>query len=339
MSDGAPSSLAGSDLQQKVATLETSNEYGIGFDFTPSYAAVAVSFVNGSNVPLAKIEGNRQWRVMMSKVSLTDDYPYHWWDKQWTVSVLAPMIEALVSVGEAQLGGPIVAASATMAQRNAISRWGHPATDLVMAAFSKAKIRYLPIVISSYLGEPLLYPENSIQAGHGLGLCRPYNSSQTCLHDGTQPQLAYETYYLVGYYANALEVTSTTPSLSAYGTSPAPKVDYQLGAEMRYEKLDEAYYWEEVRKFLSMPFVNIPRRKPTKVILYGEHGSDMRLRETVKDVLKAFMHEDAEMVQWVDDGLGPTYVGAMGAAEFAKRKPYWTRKDLNEEATHEVLSE
>ncbi|KAI5369320.1 hypothetical protein Slin15195_G001960 [Septoria linicola] len=126
---------------------------------------------------------------------------------------------------------------------------------------------------------------------------------------------------MVGYYADALEATETSPTALAYGVTPYPYMDHQLGESMRHRNPDEAFYWEQVRRLLSTPLLGHVWR-PTKVILYGDRSNNTRLREVVTDVLQAFLPEDRQP-QWISDEVDPVFAGAMGAAEFAKRKRFW----------------
>ena len=48
-----------------------------------------------------------------------------------------------------------------------------------------------------------------------------------------------------------------------------------------------------------MPLIEFAYRKPTKVILYGDCSGDQRPKETVMEVLKAFL-TDAETPEWID---------------------------------------
>lgn len=227
------------------------------------------------------------------------------------------MVRLLRAAAESQLGVAIPAASATLPG----AHWTRTTNSIIKEAFREADIEYLQIAQYGQWGEPLIFPENSVLAGHKIGLCHPYTSPHTCLHKGN-PDLPCESYYFVGYYGNEIEVTTTSDVYGAYSVNPYPFVDFHLGAEMRHRNPDESYYWEEVRKFLSKPMIQFSWRKPSKVILYGDRSGEPRLRDTVMEVLKSWLKEE-EMPDWIDDGLNATFVGAMGAAEFAKRKPFW----------------
>jgi hypothetical protein len=191
-----------------------------------------------------------------------------------------------------------------------------PLHRLIEEAFEAAGLNYIQIVRRSAWGEPVVFPENSIVAGHGLGLCYPYTSNTPCRGTPDHYLLPTELYYIVGYYRNALEVTATSSVMDAYSVHPSPYLDYNLGADMLKTEGPEVY-WEGVRRFLA---TTLTWRIPTKVILYGEFGSDQKMRETVQEALKIYLPNKPE---FVEDGLNPMYVGAFGAAEFAKRQPYW----------------
>jgi hypothetical protein len=191
---------------------------------------------------------------------------------------------------------------------------------LLRAAFAAAELEYIQIAQFSYSGEPVLFPENSVLAGHDLGLCHPYTSTPDCVRKDGIVTLPTEAYYYVGYYANALEVTVTSQVVIAYGIVPYPYQDHNLGAE-ELERQSPDVYWGGVRRLLAMPLVQFAHRVPTKVIMYGDSGADEKMKATVQEVLHEYLAD--KMPEWVDDGVDPVYAGAFGAAEFAKRKPYW----------------
>ncbi|GIZ47215.1 hypothetical protein CKM354_001031400 [Cercospora kikuchii] len=301
-----------------------SQQLGIGFDFAPAYATSAISHPNGSNIALARVNGDDAWRALMTRICF--DPNSHLGKPGSTATsastTMVDMIRALVKASEDRLGHRILAATVSMPSREDGSRGGRPISDLVRESFSVVGLEYLPSVFSSFFGEPLLYPENSIMAAHDLGLCHPYNVSKNhCLGPPGRAERSKETYYLVGYYSDALEVIETSPTALAYEITPYPYTDHQLGESMRDRNPDEAFYWEQVRRILSMPLLkNI--WKPTKVIVYGDRSNDTHLRQVIAEVLRAFLGED-EQPQWVSDNIDPVFAGAMGAAVFAKRQPFW----------------
>ena len=241
------------------------------------------------------------------------------------LSTLIVMLRSLVNESEHRLGQPVTAAAVSMPCRNAINHWGSPVADLVREAFSWIGLEYLEIVSASYYGEPLLYPENVVLAGHGLGLCQPYTSPYSCLDDESQ-LLPGVSYFLVGHHANALEVIITSTTYVAYGVTPGNFLDYNLGAEARHRNPDEEYYWEQVRQLLHIPLIRRKLETPSKLVYYGDYSDDIHLRTVVREVMRSFLDED-DMPETVADGIDPVFAGAFGAAEFAKRKPYWDKKD------------
>ncbi|KAF7197649.1 hypothetical protein HII31_00988 [Pseudocercospora fuligena] len=233
------------------------------------------------------------------------------------------MLLELTNACELRLGQRPTAAAVSMPSRNIVAHQTTPVADLLKTAFSAANLDYLEIVHYSLFGEPLLYPENVQLAGHSLGLCQPYTSSDHCLEDDDQLRnLTSEVYYLVGYYSGALEAIATTPTALAYGITPDPYPDYRLGANARNDNPDEDFYWQEVRRLLSKPFIRGMIRNPSKIVMYGDHGKDERLTAMVDEIFASFLG-DQDMPTWVEDGVDAVFAGAMGAAEFAKRKPYW----------------
>lgn len=280
-----------------------------------------MSFANGTKRALARVDGDKAWTDLMANLALEDQLSAL--SISSGVSLMTQMLRDLRKNAEMEFKQPIAAGSLTMAERVSVSRWGTPVGDMVKQAFLKVGLEYTEIVHYSSLGEPLLYPENSITAATDEGLCHPYTSSPSCVEDENgHEKLPWQSYYLLGYYSHALEVTTTADTLIAYTMWPYPYVDYHLGAEVRDRKPDAPYYWEAVRQHLSLPLANFPHRKPNKVFLYGDRVRDERLNQTLEGVLRAFLGDD-EMPEWVDVGLDPAFAGAMGAAEFALRQPYW----------------
>ncbi|KXT00392.1 hypothetical protein AC578_3359 [Pseudocercospora eumusae] len=324
---------------QKLLFISKRQILGIGIDFSPSYATAAASFANGSNIPLAMLEGGDDWRSLMADVS---------WDKLnhggppivpgSAISTLQHTLEKLMSAGQERLGHPITKAAVSVPASNTISRWGRkPMTDAITAAFSAAGVEFLEI-LSFPADESLLYPANVLLAGHGLGLCQPHTITEhECIADNTPKldMLPAEIYYLVGYHPDALELILTHTTTLAYGVNPVSWPNYNLGAKARGQNPEEEFYWEEVRQLLSSPFIGaVPYSvKVTRVILYGTHGEDEKLRSTVRDVLATFLDPEDPLPVWIEDEVDSTYAGALGAAEFAKRQPYWSA------ASSEVVSQ
>ncbi|SMR61188.1 unnamed protein product [Zymoseptoria tritici ST99CH_3D1] len=295
--------------------LRTEPAFSVGFDFTPSHGVAAASFTNGSNIPLARIEGDQTWRALMIKVSTEPDFPHC----ASCVSTLAAMLRSLSIAAANRLGQPIASASASMSAHDAgVHQPVPPLSNLIREAFSVVGLEYVRIMDFTYSGEPVLFPENSVLAGHGLGLCQPYTSNGSCLGTPDHRTLPLEVYYYVGYYANALEVSLSSAVETADGVVPHPYVDYSLGTEMLQYQSSEVY-WSSVRRLLTMPFLE-QIWEPTKVIMYGDFGADEEMKKAIREVLGERL---TKMPEWVEDGVDPKYVAALGAAEFAKRKPYW----------------
>ncbi|SMY27410.1 unnamed protein product [Zymoseptoria tritici ST99CH_1A5] len=294
---------------------QTEPPFSVGFDFTPSHGIAAASFKNGSNIPLARIEGDHAWRALMTKVSTESDFPHC----APCVSTLANMLRSLTTAAADRLGHPVLSASASMpAHIASLHQLVSPLHNLIEEAFATIGLEYVQIVRFAYSGEPVLFPENSVLAGHGLGLCQPYTSDKSCLGPPEHRTLPSEVYYFVGYYANVLEVSLSSTVLTADGVVPHPYLDYDLGAET-LERQSPEVYWDSVRRLLTIPLV-AQVWEPTKVIMYGDFGADEKMKEVVKEVLGKHV---PEIPEWVEDGVDPKYVAALGAAEFAKRKPYW----------------
>nr|OQO23041.1 hypothetical protein B0A51_10075 [Rachicladosporium sp. CCFEE 5018] len=248
--------------------------------------------------------------------------------------ILVDMLRALADVAALSLGHPVTSAAVSLPAHNRVHHFGEFAVEPILRnAIQTAGLEYLAIYDRDVtMGEPLVFAENTVVAGHGLGLCQPYTATGMC-ENGTRAP--YDRYYLIGYYSNELEITRTNSRWSAYDSwwYGFPSIQ-NLGHEAKHDNPNEEHYWDAVRVQLiksfgpgGSPFYNL-----TKLIYYGDFAEDKRLRSEVAQVLRMFR----EKPEIVEDAVDPVYAGALGIAEFAKRKPYF---DIETHETHVLIDQ
>ncbi|KAK6405147.1 hypothetical protein LTR95_018799 [Oleoguttula sp. CCFEE 5521] len=217
-------------------------------------------------------------------------------------AVLHEMIRSLAVVASDRLGVTIRAAAVNLPGHNRVHHYGEFSVDAILRdAFAAAGLGYLQILPrNAVMGEPLTFIENSVVAGHGLGLCQPYTADQYCTNGTRRPP--EDAYYLIGYYASELEITRTADYWTAYNSWWYGFPTRDLGRDFKHAYADDQQYWDKVRVQLLKSFL----------------PDDVQLRDVVAEVLDMVGQTPA----LIDDGVDPVYVGALGTAELAKRKPY-----------------
>ncbi|OQO14725.1 hypothetical protein B0A48_00106 [Cryoendolithus antarcticus] len=304
----------------RAAVVPNRQEYAIGPHFTPNYAAVAVSYANGSNIALGRVSGDGAWHDLIFWLCVNPIYPGLDDEPLTTASqaILDKMIRSLVEVGAARLGEPIRAAAVSLAGQNQVHHYGESSIDAILKdAFRAAGIEYLQMLSrDAVMGEPLIFVEKSIVAGHGLCLCHPYTANQNCTN-GTRPP-PEDVYYLIGYYASELEITRTADYWTAYNSWWYGFPTRDLGRDFKHAHADDQQYWDKVRVQLLKSLLPRVSHNVTKLIYYGDFAEDAQLREVVAEVL----HMLGQTPALIDDEVDPVYAGALGTAELAKRKPY-----------------
>ncbi|KAK6432912.1 hypothetical protein LTR95_010916 [Oleoguttula sp. CCFEE 5521] len=319
----------------RFQTITAQQDYGIGFQFAPAYGSVAVSYENGSNIALGRVNGDIAWRDLMFKLCV--DTRYTRYDNSDTTLEADRLRRSWENRSEQlqyhSLQNP-VALTVSLPAHNRVHHYGEFAVAPILRnAFETAGFEYLPIITwDAAMGEPLIFAENGIVAGHGLGLCQPYTAGSECRNGTRAP---YDVFYLIGYFGNELEITRTSRQWSAYQSwwygFPS---EQHLGRDSMHDNPDVEHYWDAVRQRLIKSFspsghlsYNI-----TKLIFYGDYAGNPRLRLEVTEVLHAF----GQRPQLVDDGIDPVYAGALGVAEFAKRKPYL---DIEAQHSHSLVDQ
>ncbi|RYC61158.1 hypothetical protein CHU98_g5054 [Xylaria longipes] len=268
-------------LPEKQHHLSITHNFGIGFDLSPSYATVAVSYPNGSIQSIARVEGDGAYREMMLRLSLPSSqhlqyatpitlFPTHFSNHE--------VSQPYQDVGEAIRDSP------RRTVRNTRKRLGIPSSGDVGTLGNM--IHALRDQASEFVGEPVsaaaisiphlaaLYGEDlhdafeylslayleffpfsnfrpihasiAAYAGNGLGLCRDYRDAAACEE---------EEFHIPSQFALAVSYTHTSLTTSqahvsnAYYLEETPTLEnLRLGYDARHQES----YWEAVHAYASV---------------------------------------------------------------------------------------
>ncbi|KAI0406391.1 hypothetical protein F4802DRAFT_559150 [Xylaria palmicola] len=311
----------------KEPDLSITHDFGIGFDLSPSYATVAVSYPNGSVQPIARVEGNGAYREMMLRLSLPSsrrihrpyddmgevigDIPRQMWRRTLMKFGIAPsrdvgtlrdMIHALRDDASSFVGEPVSAAAISIPHLTAL--YGDDLHD----AFELLSLIYLEFY--RFWSYRPIRTTIAAYAGNGWGLCRDYRNATACR----------EEYELMRHqYALAVEYTHTGLLASQADVGAANWVEEIPAREdlrLGYDARDEASYWERVREMLLSPVVDSAiLRNITMVIVSGDAAEKPRFREVLAEVI-----DDVAGVPHPEIlDRDPEFSAAKGTAELAKR--------------------
>lgn len=157
-----------------------------------------------------------------------------------------------------------------------------------------------------------------ILAGHGLGLCQPWETEKNC---DCEMYLPREVYLLAAYYSYGVEFVLTEETTSVYDVRAYTYNNYSLGFRSKpTEEPAIRSYWDDLRDLLRTVLRDHTGLKPRTLILYGDKCTDTGFQAAVDEVLGEVL--GSERPQRLRDGVDPTFAGALGAAELAKRKPW-----------------
>ncbi|KAI8626755.1 hypothetical protein F5Y19DRAFT_487986 [Xylariaceae sp. FL1651] len=276
-------------LPKKEQNLSITHSFGIGFDLSPSYATVAVSYPNGS---IQKLPEFRIWRDTRQKICLPSS---------GNVGTLSNMIYALRARAKSYVGEPVSAATISIPHLAALY------TEDLRDAFEYLSLFYLEIY--PYFNDRSIPVSLASYAGNGLGLYEDYRDDAACTEEESHiPSLFALT---VGYTHSSL-TTSQARLSSAYYIKEIPALEnLRLGYDARHEES----YWEAVRHMLQSPVVDshVPRNI-SMVILFGDATEMPRFREVLGGMIDDVL---GDQVQIVDQQ--PEFSAAKGVAELAKR--------------------
>ncbi|KAI0971688.1 hypothetical protein F4678DRAFT_71698 [Xylaria arbuscula] len=314
----------------------TPQEFGIGFDLSPAYATVAVSYPDGSIRPIARVEGDEEYREMMYRLSLPSSQHVH---KPYRgvgdaisdiprqirrsarkklglpcskdVATLSRMIQVLRYQASSFVGEPVSAAAISAPHLRALYN------EDIEEAFEYLSLVYIklgPSWYSHYLPTTL-----AVCAGNGLGICRDYKDQAACWDEEWNMRSRYML--AVGYTRTSITTSLATITGWQNLSERAAYEILDLGHDNRHNR-DEESYWIEVRTLLRLPVVHSPiRSNISTVLVSGDAATKLRFREVL-----------GEAVDSVLDGVPaifdhePEFSAARGVAELAKRAILRQRK-------------
>ncbi|KAI0503210.1 hypothetical protein F5B22DRAFT_630116 [Xylaria bambusicola] len=313
-------------LPKEKHHLAITHNFGIGFDLSPSYATVAVSYPNGSIQQIARVDGDRAYREMMLRLSLPTSQHLHkpyrnlgdsisdiprqiWRDTRKKmglpsskdVGTLSNMIYALRARATCYVGEPVSAAAISIPHLTAL--YGDDLRDafeylslFYLEFFPFSNFHPLPASIASY-------------AGNGLGLCEDYRDDAACAEE--ELNIPSQFALTVGYTHTSL-TTSQAHVSSAYYIEATPTLE---NLRLEYDTRHEESYWETVRHMLQSPVIDSPvSRNISMVLLFGDATEVPRFRGVLGAVINEVL---GGQVQIVDQQ--PEFSASKGVAELAKR--------------------
>ncbi|RYP86145.1 hypothetical protein DL769_000823 [Monosporascus sp. CRB-8-3] len=324
-------------LPKKQHHLSITHDFGVGFDLSPSYATVAVSYPNGSIQTIARVEGNGAYREMMLRLSLPSSQHLH---KSYQhvgeairdiprqtvrdirkklglpssrdVGTLSNMIHALRDEASNFVGEPVSAAAISIPHLAAL--YGEDLLD----AFEYLSLVYLEFFPFSNFRP--IYASTAAYAGNRLGLCRDYRDAAACKEEELHiPSL----FALSVSYTYTSLITSQAHFAHAYYLEETPRLaNLRLGYNARHQKS----YWEAVQDMLQSPAVDSPvQRNISMVLVFGDATEMPRFKEVLEKVVDDVLGGAPEIVD-----QQPEFSAAKGVAELAKRAIF---RQMNEQDT------
>ncbi|KAM0809505.1 hypothetical protein AB5N19_09849 [Seiridium cardinale] len=313
--------------------LSITHDYGIGFDLSPSYATVAVSYPNGSIYPIAKVEGDAAYRELMLRLSLPssqhthkphqnfreaiDDIPRQAWrdsrkriglPASGDVGTISNMVKALREQASSFVGETVSVAAISVPHLAAL--YGEDLHD----AFEHLSLGHLEFYPFSNL-QPI--PSTvAAYAGNGLGLCENYTDTAACHEEEARIPRRYA---LAVSYTHGGLITSQSKVALAYGIEEIPSLEnLKLGYDARHEES----YWEKVRHILRSPVVDsLILRNVSMVLLQGDATEQPRFREILDEVVDDVIHVQPDILD-----QEPIFSASKGTAELAKRAIFRQRQ-------------
>ncbi|KAI1302655.1 hypothetical protein F5Y03DRAFT_385438 [Xylaria venustula] len=316
----------------------TPQEFGIGFDLSPAYATVAVSYPNGSIYSIARVEGDEEYREMMYRLSLPSSQhvhkPYHGnigdavsdiprqirrsarkklgLPCSKDVATLSRIIQVLRYQASSFVGEPISAAAISAPHLRALY---NEDIEEALEYLSLAYIKPGPSWYFYHLPTTL-----AVCAGNGIGICRDYKDQAACWDEEWKMRSQYML--AVGYTHTSL--TTSLATITGWQNLPERPAyeDLNLGYDARHKYGDESY-WVWVRTLLRLPVViSVSKSNISTVLVSGDAATKLVFREVLGEVI----NDVFEGVPAIVDHE-PEFSAAKGAAELAKRAIFRQRKE------------
>jgi len=322
------------------AAIIDNEKFGIGFDFSLTYAAAAISFPNGTSFAVAQIDGIDEYKDFMRRVTLPSSMhiapPYNSLD-EWLkdyprqqlrklrkslglpaskdAGILGQMVKDLRRETEDFLSHEIEIAAGSFPDLIALY------DEEVWDAFEWAGIEHQ----QSNTYHDLTWQVEAIFAASGFGLCPDYRNSSLCKDWNRQyPNLNLEELHVL-YTREALHV-ALTRTRTAYWHFLGPHTlftDFSFGSKAATGDED---YWHRMHKrfmhFLNSNAGNWRWAPPSKIFVYGESADNPVFRKLVREVARWNGNEP----QFFDKD--PIFMPAKGTAELAKRAFFLNPRNL-----------
>ncbi|KAK9783906.1 hypothetical protein SCAR479_00465 [Seiridium cardinale] len=328
---------------EKQHHISITHDFGIGFDLSPSYGTVAVSYPNGSIHPIAKVEGDAAYRKLMLRLSLPSSQHIQYASSAPFISHYTDHLaskphqnvrEAIDDIprqawrdSRKKIGLPASGDVGTIS--NMVKALREQASSFVGQAISVAAIS-VPHLAALYgedlhdafeylsLGHLELYPFWNLQpipstvaayAGNGLGLCENYTDTAACHEEEARIPRRYA---LAVSYTHGGLITSQSKVALAYGIEEIPSLEnLKLGYDARHGE----YYWEKVRHMLRSPVVDsLILRNVSMVLLQGDASELPQFREILDEVVDDVIRVQPDILD-----QEPIFSASKGTAELAKR--------------------
>jgi hypothetical protein len=265
--------------------------------------------------PITLVEGNEAYRQMMFRLSTDPEYRLGADEIENIASMLSKLHVAALNrldtyIHWATLAYPDLPALVAENIRNNVFREAFPRGN-----------NYTEVLNSSHDGDNDIHAAHAILAGHGLGLCQPWQSEEDCSCEEHQ-DLPANTYLLVAYYSYGLEMVLTEATRSSYTVQSYTYNNYSLGYKLQpFRRDDWSSYWDDVRVFMRTTLRKHPGSRPRTLILYGDRSTDGMFQVALEEVLLQVLGCD-DLPHRLLDGVDPVYGGAIGAADMLKRNRY-----------------
>lgn len=226
------------------------------------------------------------------------------------VGAISTLLKDLRSAVEGHLGHSID--SAVVSTPHLVALYEEDLADV--AEYLKLQLQYLPYWHNHVKETGAAY------VGNGFGLCSNYTDPSSC--NAEMKAMPSEDVMAVLYTEEVLTVTLSKMQTAWYMWEPRYRYRefFFLGHDESHGGPKDEDYWGYVRQALTEIMVANPYYpRPTKVLLMGKCANNTRFRTVLEDGLGSLMEKMPEILAG-----DVVYVAAKGAAELAKRGPYYS---------------
>jgi len=161
----------------------------------------------------------------------------------------------------------------------------------------------------TYVSEP-----QAVYAGMGLGLCEKWGNLDKC--EDEEAAFPLSQTLSITFTHDVLSVTYATAQDARSVIVGSTTTRYDLGLEAWLQNPDSSTYWSKVRDTIHR-IASASQAPLDKLLLSGEDASNEQFLEAVREALQQTPLRNVSRPSSTD--IDPLYIGANGAAEFAKR--------------------